>query len=158
MSPLLKKLNYKFHPQILVLNAPDSFAAELTAMQSEAELLTNFPDDGEVPFALAFTTTREETEELADALLPRLAEDAVCWFAYPKKSSKNYQSDITRDTGWQVLGDAGKEPVRQVAIDADWSALRFRSVRHISALTRRREMALSKEGRMRTKNNRTEEG
>jgi hypothetical protein len=31
-----------------------------------------------------------------------------------------------RRTGWQALSDAGFRPVRQVAIDADWSALRFR--------------------------------
>ena len=157
MSPLLKKLNFKSHPRILVLNAPDSFAAELAAMKSEAELLTDLSFDGEVSFALSFTVAQAQTEELATKLLPRLAEDAVCWFAYPKKSSKKYESDITRDTGWQALGDAGREPVRQVAIDEDWSALRFRAVRHISSLTRRPKMTLSKEGRRRTKENRTDE-
>ena len=35
------------------------------------------------------------------------------------------------DSGWPVLGAAGFEPVRMVAIDADWSALRFRRVEHI---------------------------
>jgi hypothetical protein len=52
--------------------------------------------------------------------------DAVLWFAYPKRTSKRYKADFDRDHGWEVLRAAGFEPVRQVAIDADWSALRFR--------------------------------
>jgi hypothetical protein len=48
------------------------------------------------------------------------------WVAYPKKASRRYGCEFDRDTGWQALGDAGFEPVRQVAIDEDWSALRCR--------------------------------
>ena len=44
----------------------------------------------------------------------------------PKGTSKRYKSEIHRDTGWQAIGQAGFEPVRAVAIDEDWSALRFR--------------------------------
>jgi len=34
------------------------------------------------------------------------------------------------------LADDGYEPVRQVAIDEDWSALRFRKVEQIKKMTR----------------------
>lgn len=57
--------------------------------------------------------------------MPRLAEDALLWIAYPKKSGK-IRSDISRDNGWELVFAAGYEPVTQVAIDDDWSALRFR--------------------------------
>lgn len=60
------------------------------------------------------------------------------WFAY-----------LNRDTGWQTLGDLGFEPVRQIAIDEDWSALRFRRVEFIKAM--KRSFAMSKEGKKRTK-------
>jgi hypothetical protein len=36
-----------------------------------------------------------------------------------------------------------------VAIDADWSALRFRRVENIKTLTRRESMAISKAGKAR---------
>ncbi len=60
----------------------------------------------------------------------------MVWFAYPKKSSKKYTSDITRDTGFSDLGSVGFEPVSIVSIDEDWSALRFRRVEHIKTMTR----------------------
>ena len=39
----------------------------------------------------------------------------------------------------RVLGDAGFEPVRMVAIDEDFSAVRFRRVEFIKTLTRGKE-------------------
>jgi hypothetical protein len=62
--------------------------------------------------------------------------DAIVWFAYPKGTSKRYTCDFNRDTGWDVLGRLGFEPVRQVALDEDWSALRFRRAEFIQSLRR----------------------
>jgi hypothetical protein len=70
--------------------------------------------------------------------------DAVVWFAYPKGSSKKYKSQINRDNGWAVMGKAGFEPVRMVAIDEDWSALRFRRVEFIKTMNRPEEVRLTK--------------
>lgn len=41
-------------------------------------------------------------------------------------TSKNYKCDFNRDSEWISLGKYNLEPVRQVAIDDDFSALRFR--------------------------------
>jgi len=54
--------------------------------------------------------------------------DPLLWFAYPKGSSKKYRCAFNRDTGWDVLKSLGFDTVRAVAIDEDWSALRFRRV------------------------------
>ena len=43
--------------------------------------------------------------------------------------------------------EAGYEPVRQVAIDEDWSALRFRKVEFIKTMNRKPEGAISSAGR-----------
>jgi len=48
------------------------------------------------------------------------------WFAYPKGTSKRFRCEFNRDSGWHVLRSAGFDSVRMVAIDEDWSALRFR--------------------------------
>jgi hypothetical protein len=77
--------------------------------------------------------------------------DPVIWFAYPKGTSKKYDCEFNRDNDWHALGEAGFERVRQVAIDADWSAIRFRRVEHIKSLKRSSSMALTKEGKSRTK-------
>jgi hypothetical protein len=79
-----------------------------------------------------------------------MSPDAVLWFAYPKKSSKRYKSDISRDEGWAPLGELGFEGVRQVAIDEDWSALRFRQAGYIKTMARNQRLAMSEEGRART--------
>jgi hypothetical protein len=79
-----------------------------------------------VHFAIAFAYMKAELDALSAALAGKAEGDAVLWFAYPKRTSKRYKADFDRDHGWEVLRAAGFVPVRQVAIDADWSALRFR--------------------------------
>jgi hypothetical protein len=96
---------------------------------------------------LSFVTTQPEVNELAKSV-GKLAEgDAVVWFAYPKQSSKRYASEINRDDGWKALGKAGFEPVRSVAIDEDWSAVRFRRVEFIKTMKRNAQWAMTKAGK-----------
>ena len=98
-------------------------------------------------FSLAFVTKQAEVDACARGAAERTVGDAVVWFAYPKQSSKRYKSEIDRDRGWDVLGAAGFEPVRMVAIDEDWSAVRFRRVDFIKALTRGKEHTISAAGK-----------
>jgi len=62
-----------------------------------------------------------------------------------------YQCEFNRDTGWATLGAAGYEPVRQVAIDEDWSALRFRKTEFIKAMSRHPDGAISQAGRQKAR-------
>ncbi|MFN3491669.1 MAG: hypothetical protein ACK40V_05570 [Anaerolineales bacterium] len=103
-----------------------------------------------ISFSLAFVTKQIEVDRIAKAVIEKSDEDVVVWFAYPKASSKKYVCEFNRDSGWGVLGKAGFEPVRQVAIDEDWSALRFRRVKFIKTMTRNKSMTISKEGKKRT--------
>ncbi|MBI1297337.1 hypothetical protein GC175_20545 [bacterium] len=150
-SIFTKKLNLKEQPAVLVLNAPPSFEPELTALEGVA-----VHRDGEgvagVGFTLAFAMTQNEVDTFADVVAEKTEGDAIVWFAYPKGSSKKYKCEFNRDTGWERLGAHGFEPVRQVAIDEDWSALRFRRVQYIKTLTRSKVDALSEEGKARTSN------
>lgn len=125
MTPLFAKLNLKDQARILVLNAPASFEGELAAL-SGVEVVRALPPSGAIPFTLAFVTRQAEVDVLARDLAARSEGDPLLWFAYPKQSSRKYACDFNRDTGWAKLAEAGFEPVRMVAIDADWSALRFR--------------------------------
>jgi hypothetical protein len=47
------------------------------------------------------------------------------WVAYPKAN----RTDINRDKLWPILAEHGFRPISQVALDATWSALRFRPLR-----------------------------
>lgn len=149
MTPLFQKLNWQEAPRLLVLNAPASFEGELARLEGVAVEREVAPDT-RVSFALAFAVTQVELDTVSAALAAAASGDAILWIAYPKGSSKRYRCEFNRDSGWSVLGAAGFEPVRQVAIDEDWSALRFRRVEFIKTMKRSPSMALSEQGKART--------
>jgi hypothetical protein len=148
MSPTFEKLNLKNHSPILVLNPPASFEPELKTLDG-VTVLRKLQDLDEIGFSLAFVTKQREVDTLAQAIAKRAKGDAVVWFAYPKGTSKKYRSEINRDTGWQILGKLGFEPVRMVAIDEDWSASRFRRVEFIKSMTRPKEYRMTTQGKAR---------
>ena len=108
-------------------------------------------------FALAFVKTKQEVEVASEKLVQAAEGDAQLWMVYPKGSSKKYKCEFNRDTGWKALGEAGYEPVRQVAIDEDWSALRFRKAEFIKTMTRNPEGAISSVGRKKAREQRPSE-
>jgi hypothetical protein len=124
--PLFKKLNLGDHDPIVVFNAPESFERELKKL--DVAVLRDPKKPSAVTFALAFAVTQKELDKFSTILAKASQGDAVLWFAYPKGASKRYTCEFNRDTGWQVIRDAGFDSVRAVAIDDDWSALRFRRV------------------------------
>lgn len=103
----------------------------------------------QIAFVLAFVMTQVEVNAVATTVAKKVPGDGVVWFAYPKAISKRYRCDFNRDTGWQVLGDLGFEGVRQVAIDDDWSALRFRRVEFVRTMSRDTTRAMTPQGKAR---------
>jgi hypothetical protein len=148
LSPLFKKLNLGTQTVIHVLNAPQSFAPELAALNG---VTVKRSVSGPSTFAMAFVITQAELDAASRTLAAACADDAVLWMVYPKGSSKKYQCEFNRDSGWAALGAAGFEPVRMVAVDEDWSALRFRRVEHIKTLKRSPANSISKAGQKKTK-------
>ena len=132
MTPLFHKLNLKAQREIVVFNAPASFEPELARLDG-VKVLRNPKRLAGVQFALAFATQQAELDRLSKILAAGAEGDALLWFAYPKGTSKRYTCDFNRDTGWQMIRKAGFESVRQVAIDEDWSALRFRRLQYVKA-------------------------
>jgi hypothetical protein len=151
-SAVFRKLQLGQRRQFWLRGEPPAFAAalaELDGVQVLRDPLASADRRG-LDFVLAFVSTSEEVAAIAAEAATLAADDPVLWLAYPKAGSKRHRGAINRDTGWAALGEAGFEPVRQVAIDADWSALRFRRVQHIRRLTRDPSRALSAEGRRRS--------
>jgi len=143
MTPLFKKLSLTTQDVVHVLNAPASFESELAALQGVAIQRTV---SGRSSFAIAFAVTQAQRDAASTTLAQACEGDAVLWIAYPKGTSRKYTCEFNRDSGWSILGAAGFEPVRQVAIDEDWSALRFRRVEHIKTMTRNPDGAISVSG------------
>ncbi|HRI06413.1 MAG TPA: hypothetical protein PKW35_01285 [Nannocystaceae bacterium] len=147
MNPLLKKLNFKGQASIDVLAAPPELGPLLDEFRADTRVRDRLPDTG-VEFVLLFATRQAEVDAFAARIAAAAAGDPIVWVAYPKAASKRHRCEFNRDTGWTAMGAHGFEPVRQVAIDEDWSALRFRRVEHIKTMTR--SFALTDAGKART--------
>ena len=153
MTSLFKKLNFKNQPSIYCLNHPESFQQQLDEMAMFTDVKTLVRSNAKIEFILVFVTRQKEIDKYVKKLGPLLEGDALVWMCYPKKSSKNYTCDFNRDTGWDIMGEYDLEGVRMVAIDEDWSALRFRNIKYIKNFKRKFD-ALSKKGKKIVKKNR----
>ena len=132
MPTVFEKLNLKDQKQIVILKAPASFEYEIAALKSIA-VHRDLKGAPSTSFVLAFATRKSEVDALAAPIAAQAQGDAIVWFAYPKGTSKKLKCDFNRDNGWNVLEAAGFETVRIVAIDDDWSALRFRRAEFVKA-------------------------
>jgi hypothetical protein len=130
VATVFGKLNLKDQSEILVVNPPSSFEPELAAL-GPVTVIRDPERVTKTSFAMVFATKQAEVDRLSALLMGKLEADAVLWFAYPKGTSRKYRCEFNRDSGWNLLRTHGFDTVRQVAIDEDWSALRFRRVEYI---------------------------
>lgn len=146
-APVIKKLNFKDQGQpVLIINAPKEYDEIKAFFEGEVH---QQPEIDNYDFVQVFGTNNEELQAHARKAVSHVKEDGLLWLCYPKKSSKTYKgSDCSRETVMYLLADEGYEPVRQVAIDDDWSALRFRRPEKIKTL--KRSFAVTEEGKKRT--------
>ena len=148
MHATIKRLQYKGEQVPVILNSPPSFLEVLKDWESDTTVSSRLNAKNE--FVLAFVLKSNEIEPLIASVVKTFSEDAKFWVAYPKKSSKNFKSDISRDHSWGLAGDHGFEAVRMISIDQDWSAIRFRKVGFIKTMTRETIRALTNEGKKKT--------
>ena len=130
LTPLFKKLNLGAHQEIVVLDAPDSFEPELKRLKG-IKILRDPAKPKNIKFGMAFAITQKQLDRASKIFAAASEGDAVIWFVYPKGTSKRYKCEFNRDSGWKIIVAAGFESVRMVAIDEDWSALRFRRVEYV---------------------------
>lgn len=132
MQGIWNKLNFKteLHNIVMILNSPESFQNAIDELKTPMVLQQASPEVTP-DFFLFFVKEKSEINRIASELLLENQSDILVWFCYPKASSKAYTCDFNRDTGWDFLNANGYRGVRQVAIDQDWSALRFRREQYI---------------------------
>ena len=151
LNAILKKLQYKLQPEILLVDAPHEFVSVVSDWKKTAAIQTDAVQGKHFNFAVVFVKTIKDVSAASRKYVKLLEPDAVFWMVYPKKTSKKYKSDITRDNGWQALGEMGYEGVSMISIDDDWSAFRFRKPDFIKTLKRRESMTLTEAGKSRAK-------
>lgn len=144
-TSLAKKLQIKDGSRaMLVLNASEEFR-EFFVEHVGPDLE---PGQARYGCVIVFGKTNDEVKDLSHKAVWLVDEDGLLWACYPKKSSRKYKGSVCdRDAVGGVLAAYDYEPVRQTAIDEDWSALTFRQVDHIRKLTRKQ--AVSEKGKQR---------
>jgi hypothetical protein len=137
MNNLLGKLNYKGQKRISIINAEEKFINLITSDLKDVSIDQKIDPRYPYEFIIIFVKSIYEVEQTAPMTLHNLMADGILWFCYPKKSSKKYKSELSRDFGWKVLNDSGLDGIRLVSIDEDWSAFRFRNKKYIKSISER---------------------
>ena len=117
---LWQKLGLKAGQRLYLAGAP----THLPQLLEGAPKVARLPRLAEFDVALLFVVSRSAlAAELARAL-PKLAEGAMIWVAWPKKTS-GVATDVTEDTVRDVALPLGIVDVKVCAIDATWSGLKL---------------------------------
>ena len=114
---LAVKLQLKPGQRVEGALVPDPIASELTVIGAGG-------DDSEGAALLVFATDRCTLEEHRTQIVEAVNRGRLTWVSYPKAGQLG--TDLNRDSLAALLAESGIQPVRQIAIDAVWSALRFR--------------------------------
>jgi hypothetical protein len=111
---LAKKLNLKEGMKVRVIGKPAGVdLGDVDATNS-----------AKADAVLVFVKTRAEVDAKGAPLVEAARADRIAWAAYPKAGQLG--TDLNRDVLWKHLQEQGIQPVRQVALDEVWSAMRFR--------------------------------
>jgi len=115
---IVAKLQIKPGQRIAVLAA----AAEIPPIAADDSNPPAAAGDADV--TVAFVRSRAELDTVAVPAIEAARRDQLAWIAYPKAGKLG--TDLSRDVLAALVIERGLRPVRQVAIDETWSALRFR--------------------------------
>ena len=122
-ADLLGKLQIKSGQGLALLHTPEGLMERLGPQLGPVTLTEGAP--GATDAVLVFVTQRADVVPRAEAAIALVRPGGLLWVAYPKGGSP-VPTDLNRDKLWEAMGPTGWRPVRQVAIDATWSGLRFR--------------------------------
>jgi hypothetical protein len=114
---LAAKLQIKPGMQVSVVGAPAS-GPDMSGLGTPAD------DPADASVVVAFARLRADLVTVAMPAIEAARADRLAWVAYPKAGQLG--TDINRDSLAAAVAELGVQPVRQVAIDDVWSALRLR--------------------------------
>jgi len=121
-TPLAQRLQIK-SGKLIVLNAPKGYAEVLTTELNHLTVSTRA--SGQAEAVLLFVNSLAEVAERTPKAIKVVKPDGMLWIAYAKGTSK-VKTDVNRDKLWVAVQPIGWQPVRQIALDDVWSAMRFK--------------------------------
>ncbi len=123
-TSLAQKLQIK-SGKLIVINAPKGYAEQLT--QELGDLTVSTRAAGQAEAVLLFVDSLSEVEKLTPKANKLVKPEGMLWIAYAKGTSK-VKTDVNRDKLWAAVQPMGWQPVRMIALDEVWSAMRFKPI------------------------------
>jgi hypothetical protein len=123
-ASLAQKLQIK-SGKLIVINAPKGYAEQLA--QNLPDLAVSTRAAGQAEAVLLFVNSLAEVDKLTPRAGKLVKPDGMLWLAYAKGTSK-VKTDVNRDRLWAAVQPIGWQPIRQIALDDVWSAMRFKPV------------------------------
>lgn len=121
-TPLPRKLGIKPGHRLVLLGAPEDFAAMLGDLP--ADVVTRATLRGGADVAVCFTRARRDLERRIDSLGRAIFPGGAAWVAWPKRAS-GVATDVTEDVVREVALPLGLVDNKVAAIDGTWSGLRL---------------------------------
>jgi hypothetical protein len=118
VASVASKLQIKPGQSVCVIGRPPDVTLDLGHEPSVVQ------DPERSDAVIAYATNRAELGRVSAPLMAAARRDALTWVAYPKAGQLG--TDLNRDTLAALVHASGVRPVRQIAIDDVWSALRLR--------------------------------
>ena len=121
-TSLMQKLQIK-SGKLIVLNAPKGYAEQLARELKDLAVSTRAA--GQAEAVLLFVNSLAEVDKFTTKAGRLVKPGGMLWIAYAKGASK-VKTDVNRDRLWTAVQPLGWQPVRQIALDDVWSAMRFK--------------------------------
>jgi hypothetical protein len=121
-TPLPQKLGVKENSRLLLINAPEGFAASLGDLPEGATATNRLHQP--IACTVVFVKTETELNQQFARIMPRLAPNGGLWIAWPKRAAKvatDLDENIVRRIGLRT----GLVDNKVCAINEVWSGLRF---------------------------------
>jgi hypothetical protein len=119
-KPVAELLQVKGERRLAVLNAPEAVDSLIGAHNTRAPAKA-------AEVVVLFVRNQGELSKKLVTTLGSLKDGAILWLAYPKLTS-SIAGDLNRNVIASLAPTYGLETVAQIAIDSDWSALRFKPI------------------------------
>jgi hypothetical protein len=130
-SSTAKKLRLAAAHRVVVLNAPSGYLERLSP--GPADIGTEVQPSQTYDVVQLFVNSVEELRRLGPPAIRAVKPNGLLWITYPKGGQTRGATDLPATPWWtqrDVLGEitsvTGYKPVAFVAIDDNYTALRFR--------------------------------
>ncbi|MCL5985463.1 MAG: DUF3052 domain-containing protein [Actinobacteria bacterium] len=119
---LIEKLGIKKGFKIFIVNPPRAYSDMLKELSEDVYILDMLK--GPLDFIHLFVSTKEELNSKLPSLKNELSVNGALWISWPKRKS-GIVTDLNENIVREIGLSNGLVDVKVIAVDENWSALKF---------------------------------